>query len=192
MTDVDKNTILFNGETFEKNIILRRTEYNSNCSEPKSFKEIFGDLSDSTYNGTLDLSRLNLNSLEGCPKRILGGDFMININSYLYDLNFFPEKLARNCKLYLGFHMAPFLKEVSINSYKNSIILFTGLLNSKKKDKLIVENLADFRKANGSFEKLRFSRSNQPPDYERLEKLYHIHKKVGFDQEKFERALELL
>jgi len=198
MKDIDKNTTLFNGSSFEKTTALRSGK--SESLKPESFKAIFGDLSSFTYHGNLDLSRLNLNSLEGCPQRIVGGTFTIKKNPNLHNLNHFPEKLATSFKLYIGYNLVHCLKKVDINSYKNSIIAISGLLSVKEfvvltpiqeVYKNIIENLVSFREINGSFEKIQFPGFDHLFDYSEFEKRYNIYKKVDYNQEKFDRALEL-
>ena len=197
MRDISKDTTLFNGETFARTVLFRK---NDKGRLPKSFKDIFGDLSDYIFYGSLSLSRLNLNSLEGCPKEIVEGFFGISHNPDLHDLNHFPRRVAKNFDLYLDYYLAQHLSRIDISSYKDAKISFSGFIKSQKNAgtepvqevyKNIVENFIDFREVNGDFERIQFPGFDHLFNYEEFEKLYNIFKKVGFDREKFDRALEL-
>jgi len=162
-----------------------------NSKKPLSFKEVFGDLSDYIFEGYLDLGSLNLTSLEGCPSVIKGEYFAIDRNPNLATLNFFPSKLEIDM-LYLDHHSVEDLKTVNPHIFEGMKFFLSGsqLFNLK----YIVLQLEEVRKLNVDFNFIQngsFSKEDSDINIE-LERIYSIYEKVGFDQEKLDRAMELI
>jgi len=194
MRTITKKAILINNKTFEE--IREDRAFLSGLVPPSSFKDLFGDLSDSIFQGNLDLSGLNLDSLKGCPLNISGGYFCISNNRALKSLDYFPEDIDPDYGLFLDYDALLQLDSLDMNIYKNlHITLFDSSthLDSKEVSKNIVKILYESRRINGNFNKVTWPFfSNFSLDYHKLEIFYSIFEKVGFDREKFDRALELL
>ena len=159
-----------------------------------SVEQLFGDLSDCVFEGDLDLSTLNLNSLKGCPKEVRAGFFSIEDNPNLKTLDFFPEKLAAWDIIYIQDSLLEQLAKVDINIYKSSYIYLIGDLIANKDNVInFVVYLSEIRRLRGDFKFIhRGSFRNRSKTCSSLEELYQLYKRVGFDQIKLERALKLL
>ena len=184
-------SILPNGKTFGEIM----TDRCRNKPSQQSFESLFGDLSGYIYSGTLDLSLLNLSSLKGCPKTIRGGYFSIDRNPNLENLDYFPENIDNEEGFFLDYQNLPLLKNLDINLYKDAqVILMISKEDKSACKKEIVLAFSEFRKINGNFDNFGLTGANvaQTFSIEEFEKLYLIYEKVGFNWEKFERALKLL
>jgi len=174
---------------------------------PISFKEVFGDFSDCVFYGELDLSGLNLNSLEGCPCEVRHGDFHIDSNPSLESLEFFPKKLPSGEALIIDLKHLALLATIDPVSYKDINYLTVNangqLVGSTDKKHIeIVVAMENFVKVRGieafktfvlaNFLKTKQNKGLQPINPKKLEKFYLIYEKVGFDQEKLKRAIELI
>ena len=161
--------------------------------KPASFEDIFTNLSNCIFIGDLDLSGLKLSSLKGCPAVVENGHIDISDNEELENLDFFPSQLDFSRSLYVDYYVLQLLKGVSVESYKGCAIAIHDHefgLSDFEKSKNICIALSDLRKVNGDFKNVLVK--NPVMDYAEIEKLYKIYEKVDFNQEKLDRALELL
>jgi len=199
MCEINENTVLDCGTTFGE---LRHAYSNSEENNiPKSFNDIFGDLSGSIFVGTLDLSSLNLNSLKGCPTRVKRGGIDIACNPNLKSLDYFPKKLPKDQAFFIDYDLIPVLSSLDIKDYQNLNIyicykayLKEALPTMKESLKRVASSLLEFREENGNFDKIHgdiYAPSVKLNPVE-VERYYTIYKKVDFDREKFDRAVELL
>ena len=203
MLEINENTVIKNGKTFKEiNFNLENRLYDNNSRrEPKSFEEIFGDLSDCIFVGDLNLNSLGLHSLKGCPQRIRYGNLHIAYNPDLLSLDYFPKKITDRFELFVDFDIVHELKNLDISVYKelriyiNFKISFDMVLFNKKDIlKKIVYSLSDYRAVNGSFAEVSGFFSSDIKSFNRVEfeKLYQLYERVGLNQEKFNRVVELL
>ena len=205
MREINKDTIIKNDKTFDT-IKWARSD-SENKIGAVSFEELFGDLSNCIFQGNLDLTELNLSSLKGCPQEVEHGYFSISSNSNFKNLDHFPKKLSSGYSLFVDYRSALLLEYVDINIYKNSGLviyedskaIMSDIMSdhnySNEFHKSIVISLINFREANGDFSKIEWWGDSQLSfswSYSELEKFYEIYKKVDFNQEKFNRAIELL
>jgi len=89
---------LESGETFEeirKYRVEKSVQISHATADAKSFQEIFGDLSNCVFVGSLDLSNLNLNSLEGCPQCV-SESLVLDQNPNLTSLKHGPKEIMRS------------------------------------------------------------------------------------------------
>ena len=196
---IDDSSCLDNGKLFCDLIEARRTEVNRGHSKPVSFKNVFGDLSEFTFAETLDLEGLNLCSLEGCPTEIISGDLVVCKNPSLKSLKHIPHVKDSDPMgfvrptLYLNLSQINLLNTINIDSYS---YLHINLTEKEVSSKSIVKAFKDFRKTNGDFKKIKGIAEGDlvtyALDYVELEKIYSIYKKLDFDSDKLDRALELL
>jgi len=182
------------------------------ASTPKSFIDIFGDLSSREFDDPLELNDLDISSLRGVPTRIVGR-FQIDFAKSLKDLedcpkavnNFFSVEASDNLAtlkgitdleistksgdngiLYLGDN--PKLTDISDLSQKTlDMCKLIYLAGSPVLAADIVKVMSLKRKNNGSWSFLDSDHKES-----KLEKLYLVYEKLDFDSEKFDRALELL
>ena len=210
------------GKTFEETATIRRQAILENQeSEPASFKEVFGDLSDSFFEGDLDLSGLDLNSLEGCPFNIedsLHIDNNPNLKSLKYvstvfelegyfsvDIDLFLASLESHLYIY------DVIEEINIyvdNSsqakIEEALIQFSIIENDSDyafaKDislkSFFIERKGDKTGDFGIMQGYSHSHSSAiiriGLNSGGMERLYNIYQSVGFDRKKFDRTLELL
>ena len=195
MREINKNTILDSGMSFE-DTLLKRSEYINENTAETSFENIFGDLSDCVFIGDLHLTFLGINSLKGIPCEVRNGNFIILGNENLKSLDYFPEKLTAGKKFGLNFPIskeskAPSLRDLNIDIYKDLNIVIYQRKGFLSKDFIL--DFQEFRAIQGDFQKIHFIGSKLLKFNEvDLEKLYQIFKKTNFDKVKFDRALELL
>ena len=186
MSTIGKDTILSNGKTFEETLLSRR----KNVTTPQSFSEVFEDFSDYIFEGVLNLSNLNLCSLEGCPQTFTGSQLAIFGNPNLKNLNFFPKYTPSLNNIYIDNDTLSIIESLNVEIYKNrSLITMSVGKGAAVSEESICLNLFGFRRLNGDFKKVK--RPTLTLDYVKLEKLYAVYKKVGFDRERFNRVLEL-
>jgi len=194
MRKIDLKSLLKDNKTFLETRSDRQSQmWGGGSVEPASFEEIFGDLSNCSFTGNLDLSSLELNSLKGVPKIIKSGHFSISGNPDLENLDFFPIQLAFSKSLYIDYEMLPLFNSVDINTYKDCMIIISVQefgLSDLEKNRDICVAFSDYRKVNGSFENVLIE--HPAIDYQGLESLYSVYKKLDFNLEKFDRAIELL
>ena len=182
------------------------------ASTPKSFIDIFGDLSSREFDDPLELNDLDISSLRGVPTRIVGR-FQIDFAKSLKDLedcpkavnNFFSVEASDNLATLKGISGL----EINTDSGKSGILYLRNNQNLTDISDLsettldmcqwvyltgspvsavdIVKAMGLKRQSNGSWNFL-----DSDPKESKLEKLYLVYEKLGFDREKFERALELL
>ena len=199
MKEINSNTMLKNGKKFWEVSNIRWLNEES-AWPPQSFQEIFGDLSDCVFVGDLDLSNIGLNSLQGCPQKVKGGNFQISRNFDLKSLDYFPTEITKDFKIAIDFDLIYKLKDLDISIYRDlGINIFYGAYYDKKISKeevfkKIAHTLSEYRGANGSFNRV-FGKSVNPDislDYIEIERFYRIYKKLDFDLEKFNRAVALL
>ena len=158
-----------------------------NCSKTGgSFKNYFGDLSKMIFQGSLDLSSLNLTSLEGCPTEVVG-EFNIRNNPELKSLKHFP-KLNGNRPLHINTHHFKELRRLDNDLW--SQISHIKYIGDPIPNIDIVTTMLHFKLLGGNFPIKRVGHPLQ--ENEELEKLFNIYKKVGFQEIKFRRAVSLL
>ena len=176
------------------------------------YSDIFGDLSNYSLDGSIELNGLNVSSLKGVPVYI-SRSFQIDFATDLKDLEGCPRAVGHsfsvehcdNLKTLKGISGL----EIRTNS-GNSAILYlrhnsklTDIsdLNQKTLDMCqliylagspvsvvdIVKIMSSKRKNDGSWGFL-----NSDYKISELDRLYFIYKKLDFDHKKFDRALELL
>jgi len=100
--EINKSTILSNGQTFEKILHDRKEQA---FTSPKPFVEIFGDLSNKIFKESLDLSGLNLRSLKGCPSEVFSGYFGVDNNPNLKSLDYAPSIIDQNDYIHVDSHL---------------------------------------------------------------------------------------
>jgi len=187
------NKKLGNGKSFGK-LKGNRMNEASEGAAPCSFKDIFGDLTEYIYKGDLDLSQLNLSSLEGCPQKLKEGYFAIDNNPNLKSLENLPSSSG---KFYIGYDNIYLFDKIEINKYKHFNIYICDIPFQNHNPMVTVKNIifffAKFRMLNGDFNKLKNFTflSGQELNYVDLEKYYAIYEKVNFNREKFNQVLEL-
>ena len=188
MREINENTIIKNGKTFA----ATREDRDQNDESSQTFEEVFGDLSDSVFVGNLDLDSLNLSSLKGCPSKIKAGNFYIGFAPELKSLDHFPVEINKGYELFISNHLIQDLTAKDIKIYKDLQIVIWDDSSDLFNEKNILFNFSEYRRINGSFS--RISAGLDPIEFyfPNLERLYSVYEKLGFDREKFERALELL
>ena len=212
MRTITATTEIANSKSFGKLAEARRTEVNRGHSKPLSFMDIFGDLSECVFKEYLSIARLNLNSLEGCPRRVESGYFSIGQNPALKNLSHFPEAVEDSIFIDYCDNITT-LKELlnlkNFNSDEYKTLYLNGNSNLVDISALSIELIDSFREINisgspvpaanvvkttglkrdknGDWNFLKTNCKNSE-----LEKLYLIFKKVGFDRKKFDRAIGLL
>ena len=198
MREINGNTaIKESGETFK--ILALARQKSKNRKTPKTFKEIFGDLSDFIFEGTLDLTNLNLSSLEGCPTKILNGNFSTETNPNLKSLKDFPNGFESVDMFYLDYDLFKKLhtleestKENLTHGIKLLNVLIDPVLTEESEiitHMLIINNFATAR-ANIRLIDLQYNilKVNQ----EKVRQQKQIYAKLNCDTEKFIRAMSLL
>jgi len=208
------------GKTFSSMATARRRAVsNSSESSPASFKEIFGDFADSFFKGDLDLSGLDLNSLEGCPFNIeesLHIQDNPNLKSLSYVTTVFDPEACLNIDIDL--FLASLESHLYIYDMVDEIDIYMNTSDQEKIEKAliqfsVIENDPSYSLAKDISLKSFFIRkenSSSPAyglikvyaqsstiikiyfDSDGTERLFNIYKGVGFDRKKFDRVLELL
>jgi len=193
--------------TFRKASELRTAQYVRGETNPKSFEDIFGNLSNLYFSGDLDLSSLNLNSLKGCPAEIRRGHFTLYGNPNLKSLDYFPARLALDKQLVLQAENISSMKSVDINSYKFVdrilIYLYYADTDFRSLEIDIAIGFSLFRQQRGLFNEIQLGGSlfdptaaekdlNKELDYDRVEYFHNLYKRVDFNEDKFRRTLELI
>ena len=198
MREIDIKTVAKGNQTFFEIIKTRAREH----SKPASFQEIFGDFSDCLFEGDLDLDRIGLNSLKGAPKTIRGGYFCLENNPNLKTLKHIPEIVsstdAKNSSnlmwLYIDNKHSETLNFVSSATLKNlyKISVYTEYFRPSEED--IVANFSSYRMLKGTFQAIDFNldKRSAPIDIQKLERLFSVYEKVGFDRDKYFRAVSLI
>jgi len=218
MSMISKDTILESGRTFED---IRRLRVESNNkslkADAKSFKELFGDLSSYTFTGELLLGVLNLNSLEGMPREVIG-EVYIDSNPWLKNLKHLSQKIVNMLSVAccenleslkgIGNLNLVTVENGNVGDFANHIFLrknpnlfdisdLSEETISKCKTLFVSQSpvlLTDLIKLAAQRRSLDGDFSFLESDYsiEELERLYSFYEKLGFDQRKFDRALALL
>ena len=211
MHKILKTTIIKKSKTFIELRDMRRKELlNLKDLAACSFKDIFGNLSESAFSGSLDLEGLNLNSLEGLPAAASDSNWAsIAGNPSLKTICNLPvfdggkNKNFSTLRLYVDLDF-----NISCEDSLKLILETFGFIaiepkgvNSLEDRKIIVELLKKFawiRRLSGSFDRVLFFLDNDevPADIKRvksdLTKFYSLYEKVDFDNIKFDRLLKLL
>ena len=168
-------------------------------SSSVSFEDLFGDLSNCSFQGCLNLTNLNLNSLKGCPKEVSGGFLSIEYNPNLESLDFFPQKLCGGVlgmDFYIDFHAIGEVEKISaIIKNLNTIICFNNKENFSEID--IALSFFDLRFVKGNYNFLSARNKElgdfeKKLDYDTLERIYDLYRKLDYDKEKLIRVLKLL
>jgi len=213
---IDK-TVLKNGKTLDQ-IASDRVAAVVNLAEPASFEEVFGNLSTCRIinpeggQTVLNLSQLNLNSLKGCPS-VVETDFHLDSNPNLINLEFFPREVfgytsIQKCESLKSLKGVENLSAGIINAFyfvNNPVLSDISDLNGEnffndparptyftfKNQNLSIQDILLFataqRKSRGDFNFLTSDYSD-----EELERAYTLYERVGFDQDKFKRAMSLI
>jgi len=194
---ISNNTIVKGIKTFED--IVKEREAEEAGSSPISFKELFGDLSDCTFSGHLDLSYLNLNSLEGCPRKVINGNFSIENNPNLKSLKSLPTEFKNVSQFYLNYSLFKKLYKLDTTTKENiahGIDLVAPFIDSSSVDSaevimnmLIVNNFATTQT---KVKLLTLIYNNFKVDQEKVRQQKRIYSKLNYDTEKFIRAISLL
>ena len=199
-------------------ILERRLTVVSMETEPATFKELFGDHSDTEFSTALDLTMLNLSSLDGCFA-VVNGYMEANQNPALKTLEGCPEyvfyffqctdcdslkslkgipkiiqKSSKKLDSILSLQQNPNLSDISALTpdliSNMALISFHQLNDTGKSNKVsiadYIELFREKREILGGFKFQSSQFSN-----EQLEKAYQLYKKVNFDKEKLNKALEL-
>ena len=186
MREINSNTVLKNGKTF-KDILKNRAVPAFSKSHPlpkSSFEEIFGDLSDCAFSGTLDMTGLNLKTLEGFPV-----EFEDISQIYLsYDLFKDFHTLEGNVRKNISHGIKHFCLVVDFSLEEDidpmeETDMIAGVIMT------IVNNF------NIKFENITFLDSDyciERIDQKKFLRQEEIYKKVNFDQDKFKRVLALI
>jgi len=201
---ITPNSALKSGKTFKE---IREERVLEN-KVPKSFAEIFGDLTDFSFAGFLDLDNLNLNSLFGVPMELVWNNdietnptISLDGNPNLNSMKHFPKCMEAGIQIYLPKSLAKRINEVDINSYSSVQTIF---LNTGEDDfnlSEIVISFKNLREATGTFSALisykpldngKASVNGEIDKDSELEKLYNLYKKLNFDSMKFRRAVDLI
>ena len=195
MRKITNKTQLKNGKTFPELLAVYMDKPASTAKE--SFKDIFGDLSDATYIGDLDLREFGVTSLEGCTKEV-SGNFLIFDYGALKSLKGFP-KIAHGSHIQLNNQASFLFKDIDSELYKNASTLYCDCYDLTPVD--IVLNFSNWRKVKGSFKDLQRFRYRITPvdaeessdfDYEELERLWRLYKNLNFNSTKLKRATTLI
>jgi len=191
---IDSNKMLDNGKTIKETMALRRENILSGeIKLNSSFEEVFGDLSNYSFNGSLNLDFLNIDSLKGCPKFVHGSYFAISSNEKYRDFEGFPELTSENCHIYIAEnHVSRF--SVDYQLYERvKLVLIKDTIGNMFSDIDLVVSFSGLRKKEGSFEKIRVdSDKNSGLDYHSLEKIFAIYRNLNFDEEKLRKFAELV
>ena len=197
-------TILKDGRSFQETLANRKLKLAEDIKNQKafSFKDIFGDLSSYTYKGGfLDLSNLNLNSLEGCPRRVSESEFKISNNCNLTSLKYFPE-VTDFYIISLDYSATNSFNELDLDNYRNAegiicVITEPQEVNLKTLKIQLVTSFSKLRGLHGNFNGLDILTYDpelqaETVDKEAFESLYILYEKLNFDKEKLIRVVELL
>ena len=203
------NIVLENNKTFLKTIQSRRDNYHK--VSKTSFLNIFGDLSQhktESARGIFNLIGLKINSLKGLPQNISSSLYLDN-NDFK-NLDFFPsyigdsisiqycenleslkgiENLKDKINSNLSLGSNPKLKDI-LDLFPSVVADSQGFVNleNTQVEKADIVKVFYLRRRNlGDFSFLKSDYSA-----EELERTYFVFEKVGFDPEKFDRALALL
>ena len=190
-----KETSIIKDEKTFFDIVIDRASDNE---DDKSFKEIFGDLSDFDFSGDLRLAGLNLNSLSGCPHSVSNGYFSIDDNPKLHSLEYFPRIFAsdQSHSVYIDSQCVKEFANIPIGYYKHSRdICIRATAECHPEDLDLVLSFLKFRGIREDFYSICAFNKDQDGDfsldYDRLEFLYNTYEKVGFSAEKLKRFVEL-
>ena len=196
IVQIQSGSILENGLSFSATM----AERSKDLTEPKSFKDIFGDLSEAAFIGDLNLAGINLCSLEGCPYSVLGGFFAIEDNLNLESLDYFPRALADARSLFINVDHIKFFE----NPHIETIIKISRVIICLNKEQTIVKVLPEltpwlkeFQDRDTDFlKRVHIYSTLMSPlrqfDSDLLERSHKVYCKVGGDQGKFLNAVELL
>ena len=202
MRVINEDTILKNGKTFAQTLSDR---INSKKENPLSFEGVFGDLSDCVFEGSLlDLDNTKINSLKGCPKKIEGWLSLWNL-PLLKSLDFFPKEISLGKNIFVDLHHIPEMRRFSFEALKGAGEIYinaTGVNFNYNRNFLIdlASSFLEFRRSKGSYHNIfvvHLDHNNDVKehlslDLDRMESVYELYEKVGFNQIKLERALKLL
>jgi len=198
MRVIDENIEIKESETTFKHIALSRRK-SEDKKTPKTFKEIFGDLSDSVFNGDLDLSELNLSSLEGCPKKISTGNFSIEVNPNLESLRYFPTEFKDINQIYLDFSLFKKLdtlnNSVKDNIAHNALYITVSIDSATTEESEIITHMLiinNFATAHTNVRLIDLQYNILKVNQEKVRQQKRIYAKLNYSTEKFIRAISLL
>jgi len=219
MRKIDPAKDLKNGKSLNDIIVERHNKILAattgvSAEDSLSFKEVFGDLSDCEIQGSLDLSLLNLNSLEGCPKVVLG-HFNCDNNRYLKNLKGCPVSVMNyfSCEFNSELISLEGLEDLeirhgespprSLHLSSNKSLIDLDFLSEKTIRNISLLHIEDSNERLSSFDLVILTREKREKDgnYHFLqtefaekdfEKLYKIYKKLHFNKKKFLKVKELI
>ena len=193
--EITEQSVIKGNQTFQEIMTKRVTD----SAEPKSFEQIFGDLSDCAFVGALNLGGINLNSLKGCPREIRGHVVFLSIdfNPELKSLNYMPKKFQEGFYLLIDSSLTKFLNYLPSESFENIDKIYCGgdyIMSNID----IVVNFSKLREVKGDFKVVSRAYTDEivgrsdSINYEELERLNKLYLSVGKNPEKLKRLLFLM
>jgi len=179
---------LLTGETIIKKsrTFLEVLEHRRNSKkDPKSFKEVFGDLSSFYVDQDIYLNSLNLSSMEGFFTKI-DGSVYIDDNPELKSLKYINVKNATGNDLYAN--SCSSLE--SISDFRMGPDNLRELLIENNPSLSIFEIIIAIAPSRAKFSRFEHVYSDFYQD--QLDRAYDLYRKTMFNDEKFKKALELV